>query len=285
MTYKNVFVHVNGVNSSSVIETTVDLISLFSSKLIVCHMSIDARNSIPLLGEGMSVSMIESMIEVTNVELTKRRNVAYHEFKIIKKTLDEREHGGDDNPQVVWTEEVGHEEEIISRIGRLSDLLIFPKPDVHSEFSQTVALNTALFGTGKPVLVIERALPISAILENVVLSWNGSVESARAISMSIPLIKNARNVHVFVAGNSTKTKVSTIELLKYLKQHEIKCVTEQWVQSRKSVGSELLKHAKGIDASLIVMGAYTQNRFQKLILGGVTEYVLQNTKIPIFLVH
>ena len=202
-----------------------------------------------------------------------------------KQALLEAKKPGGSSPHAVWAEEVGHEEQIISRIGRLSDLLIFPKPLEGSEFSQTVALNSALFGTGKPVMVIESVLSMNTVLRNVVLSWNGSVESARAISLSIPLIKKAKNVHVFVAGASVKPQVSTAGLIDYLKQHDIPCISEHKVQSRKSVGLELLTRAKEIDASLIVMGAYTQNRFQKLILGGVTEYVLQNTKVPIFLVH
>jgi nucleotide-binding universal stress UspA family protein len=46
----------------------------------------------------------------------------------------------------------------------------------------------------------------------------------------------------------------------------------------------ILKTAKGIHADVIVMGSHSQKWLEKIIMGSVTEKVLQHTDIPLFIV-
>ena len=47
----------------------------------------------------------------------------------------------------------------------------------------------------------------------------------------------------------------------------------------------ILTKAKELESDLLVMGAYGHSRFRELILGGFTLYMLENTDIPLLLVH
>jgi nucleotide-binding universal stress UspA family protein len=46
-----------------------------------------------------------------------------------------------------------------------------------------------------------------------------------------------------------------------------------------------LARAKDLKADLLVMGAYGHSQFREMILGGVTEHMLQKADIPLLLSH
>lgn len=51
------------------------------------------------------------------------------------------------------------------------------------------------------------------------------------------------------------------------------------------VGDVLLAKAKELKAGLLVMGAYGYSRFREIVLGGVTEHVLNHADIPVLMAH
>ncbi|CAB3789789.1 hypothetical protein LMG28614_03003 [Paraburkholderia ultramafica] len=52
-----------------------------------------------------------------------------------------------------------------------------------------------------------------------------------------------------------------------------------------SVGDTLLSEAAGLDADLLVMGAYGHARWQELVMGGATRTVLQSMTVPVLMSH
>jgi len=47
----------------------------------------------------------------------------------------------------------------------------------------------------------------------------------------------------------------------------------------------LCRHARDVDADLLVMGAYGHSRFREAILGGATRNMLERTDVPVFMAH
>jgi nucleotide-binding universal stress UspA family protein len=50
-------------------------------------------------------------------------------------------------------------------------------------------------------------------------------------------------------------------------------------------GEILLTHAKENKFDLIVMGAYGHSRLSEIILGGTTQYMMNNSQIPLLMSH
>ncbi len=48
---------------------------------------------------------------------------------------------------------------------------------------------------------------------------------------------------------------------------------------------EILEVVRKTRSNLLVMGAYSRNRMSQLIFGGVTEFVIRRTTIPVFMLH
>ncbi len=50
-------------------------------------------------------------------------------------------------------------------------------------------------------------------------------------------------------------------------------------------GAALLACADCLDADLIVMGAYGHTRLREMVLGGVTETLLDRMTVPVLMAH
>ena len=51
------------------------------------------------------------------------------------------------------------------------------------------------------------------------------------------------------------------------------------------VSEVIMRHARDIDANLVVMGAYGHSRFREAIMGGATRDMLEGAQIPVFMAH
>ncbi|WP_322114293.1 universal stress protein [Aquabacterium sp. A7-Y] len=56
-------------------------------------------------------------------------------------------------------------------------------------------MNTKRF-SGRPVLVLPYSGSFAGLGQKVLVAWNGSRESARALSDALPLLRRAREVHL-----------------------------------------------------------------------------------------
>jgi len=253
----------------------------------VLHVRSDPKETIPLLGEGMSVSMIEDMIGIAEKEGGER---AVHGRGIFDQLARELSLPISDKPPPTgptasWSEETGREDEIVARRGRLADLIVVSRPTQGSEGAATLALNAALFDTGRPVLVAPPQ-ETSEIGRHIAISWNGSAESARAVSSAMSLITAADKVTVLTVASDVTSAARGPELATYLEWHGVFPLTQTFEASgQQTIGAALLGECMDAGADLLVMGAYTHSRMRQMILGGVTRHVLGEATIPLFMAH
>src|SRR4029079_15741600 len=101
----------------------------------------------------------------------------------------------------------------------------------------------------------------------VVIAWNGSLEGARAISLSLPLLHAAEKDSIFTAPTAKSREGSLADARSYLRWHGIIAeVAMAPPTEHSSVGEALLTACQKIDATLLVMGAYTRSRLQESFL-------------------
>jgi nucleotide-binding universal stress UspA family protein len=256
------------------------------SHVDVLHVRADPKDTVPLLGEGMSVAMIEDMMDVAERESTDRASKARQVFEAAISeygaTLSQQPTG--QGFSVNWIEETGREDDAIALHGRLADLIVAPRPTEQSDVSANLALNAALFETGRAVLVVPPSGPPTQA-KNAVISWNGSAHAARAVAAAMPLLKTAENVTVFTVESDRTSMERAPELATYLGWHGISCDTHTLGGSPAAVGAKLMEEVAADKADLLVMGAYTHSRMRQLILGGVTRHVLETSPVAVLMAH
>ncbi len=287
MTIRTILVCVGSTDVSRVLlKSAFHIARNIGAHLQVLHVISDPRETIPLLGEGMSVAMIDDMTRLAEDECNKRAQLARAHYDACQAEFSAPV---TDNPlaegfSVSWTEAGGREDEVLAQYGRLADLIIVSRPSDEAEVGHTLMLNAALFESGRPALVVPPE-GVEHVGRNVVVSWNGSAQSSRAVSSALPVLRNAESVTIFTIESPQTSGHSSTGMAEYMAYHGIKCSLKTLTGSGTSVGEALLKEADDIGADLIVMGAYTHSRMRQLILGGVTRCVLETSTVPLFMAH
>jgi nucleotide-binding universal stress UspA family protein len=288
MCMKSILAPVDGAKSSHmVLEAAFLLAQEFNAHVNVLHVKPDPKSAIPLLGEGMSGAMIEDMIEMAEKEGNEQRQKAQAFYKTALKSHNVQEAAmpmDGDLLTAQWTEDEGREDEVIARNGRLSDLILVPKPVKENEIYSTLALNAALFETGRPMLLLPEN-GMEAFPKSVAICWNGSMEGARAVSAALPFLKHAEEVYVMTADTNDTGATVGNELCEYLMWHAIAAKTVFFSPAGKSVGEALLAETKKLGSQMMVMGGYSHSRMRELILGGVTRDVISSADIPVVMGH
>lgn len=253
----------------------------------VLHVRGDPRDAVPILGEGVSGTLVEEIMDVAEKESRERaaRARALYDESCKKFDLPVVEHPGKGRASVAWIEDTGREEETVSRRGRLTDLIVLPRPTPDSDVGSTMTLNAALFETGRPVLVVPPGYAGGPVGTKVAISWNGSKEAARAIGGASTFIDRAKEVTVVTAVGETPAAPGVPEMLTYLGWHGARASTHSLPLTGRIEGEVLFKNCAQIGADLVVMGAYTRNRLRQMILGGVTRYALEHAAVPLLMAH
>lgn len=129
----------------------------------------------------------------------------------------------------------------------------------------------------------------NAQLRCIAVAWKGTMESLRAIRAAFPLLRRAEQV-VLIGGkgsqqlNAMNWKPS-FEIQGYLKRHEFSITHYPTEIPDDNAGESLLMAAEQVGADLLVMGAYGRTRFSEWVFGGATRYLLQHSRIPLFMRH
>jgi len=182
-----------------------------------------------------------------------------------------------------WIEEEGRQVDVIKRNGRLVDIIVVAQPDVDRNIG-TNTLKAALFQTGRPVMMVPNGVaPPEKLGVHVTLAWNGSLEASRAVSMSLPILKQSRMVTILSTG-AEPNAASARELSAYLEAHGIKSTIHRF-DKKRNVGAELLALTKQLGADTLIMGAYGDSHELETIFGGNTQHVVDKAKLPVILVH
>jgi nucleotide-binding universal stress UspA family protein len=249
------------------------------------HVRIDSRDVAPLAGEGLSGAMIEEMMTATEKESADRSSAVRSMFDLFVarhgvKLAEPRGEQGCATANFVTL--VGREEDMVAQQARLADLTVVPHPEAGDESSSSDALHAVLFDSGRPVLIAPHDPP-ATIGTRICVGWNGTAESAAAVSAAIPWLQRADAVRILTAEGYHRRGPAAPELAAYLGLHGVHPEIAVFIPADGSVGGGLLQATREFGADLLTLGAYSHSRLRQLILGGVTRHVLENARLPVLM--
>src|SRR5215212_5178302 len=150
------------------------------------------------------------------------------------------------------------EDDALGCRGRAFDLIVIGRPGSGRDEPRMVTVEAALFDSGRPVLLVPPSAPKAATLgETIVVSWNGSSETARAVSFAMPFLLKARRVMVLTVKGATVEGPSGEEIAAMLRLHEVPATALTQDDDRHSPGATILAQARELGTDLLVKGAYT----------------------------
>lgn len=167
----------------------------------------------------------------------------------------------------------------IGVIGRAYDLIVMPQPGALPKMPESV-FETALFDSGRPVLVVPTGFS-GMVGKKILFAWNGSTESARAISLAMPVMSGAEAIEVLSVDGAMVPGPSSAEIAESLSRHDLKVTSQHVKPGTRTAGQTIVDTAISVGADLIVKGAYTQSRLRQMIFGGMTRHLILHSPLPV----
>lgn len=177
--------------------------------------------------------------------------------------------------------------DLVSLHGRYADLTVIGQPDPDN-VSAALDPGDVVLAAGGPVMIIPHIGTPETTGERVMIAWNASRESARAVRDSMPLLERAKSVEVVcfrpeATGDHGDLPGADIAL--HLSRHDIS-VDVQVLEGRGiDVGNAILSHISDRGSDLLVMGCYGHSRLREAVLGGATRTILNSMTVPVLTVH
>lgn len=284
-TIKTILVPVGDATSAAAsLETALRLAETSAAHVTALHVRPDPTAAVPLVGEGMSGSMVEEMLAAAENQAAAIATATRAVFDQVCTRLAVTTQAAPPSACVTaaWLDVVGREEELVARKGRVHDLVVMGHPGPQTDDSSGLTLNAALLESGKPLLLAPASAP-ATIGKRVAIAWNGSAEAARAVAAALPLMGGAELVTVLTA-NENDSVAGAEELIGFLAWHGVRASHAE-VPAGGNAGAALLEAGRLTGMDLLVMGAYTHSRLRQLILGGVTRHVMSHAQVPVLMSH
>ncbi len=175
---------------------------------------------------------------------------------------------------------------------KYTDLLLLgqDQPDDPDNASYGLA-DALLFEGACACVVVPHSGKLAVPGKRILVTWNASRESARALHEAMPFLHRAEEVVVLSSepdgadSEIARGHPHAQELANFLESHGIESTSSGIADVDMSTSDAILGQAADMKADLIVMGAYGHTRLREIILGGVTRDLLKRTPVPLLLAH
>jgi len=273
MAIKTILVHVDHVDGTEArIAAAADLAARHDAHLI--GFGVKPPINLPVYAE---VPLPSDLIASLEARVEKDVATAARRFGAATAARAERSE---------WIVTDGDPTDALALAARYADLTVIGQPNPDNAPAEYLNLpDNLVVEAGRPLLVIPFAGVSKPVGNTVVVAWNASRESARAIAGALPILQTARAVHVLSVDPETFGEAQGARISAYLSRHGVRAEIVRTAEGDTDVGDILLNATADRGADLLVMGAYGHSRFREVILGGVSRHVIQNMTVPVLITH
>lgn len=145
-------------------------------------------------------------------------------------------------------------------------------------------IEALLFESGRPLIVVPPGCDAFKH-HRVLVAWDASARAARAVNDAMGILQSAASVEVLAIGGEKELahEVPGAELAPHLARHGVNVSVKNLIVGADGIAATLREQASLYEADLIVMGAFNHSRLREWVLGGVTQSLLEDCKIPLFM--
>lgn len=279
MTFKNILVHVDtSAQCKQRLDVASNLARSFGAHLSGVYAIPPALTAMMMTAEYFPAELVAEQEE-------RERERAKEAKAIFDKYM------ADAGIAAEWRQREGALARVVAMNARYADIAVLSQADASSEYAgeaMELPADVALTA-GRPVLVIPYIGAWKTLGSHVLVGWNASRESTRAVNDALPLLQRAKKVTVLAInperGVDAHGEVPGADIALHLARHGVKAEASQTVAGDIDVGDVILSRASDLGADLIVIGAYGHSRVREIVLGGVTRHLLQHMTVPILMSH
>jgi nucleotide-binding universal stress UspA family protein len=166
------------------------------------------------------------------------------------------------------------------------DLSVVAQAQPQDDGIEDLAIQAALFDSGRPVLVVPYIQKEGIKLDRVMVCWDGSRSAARAVADALPLLQRAGKVDVVtVETRERRNYLRGAQIAEHLARHKVQVDLKSLVAPDSEAADVILSQAADSEAGLIIMGGYGHSRLREFVLGGVTRSMFGAMTAPVLMAH
>lgn len=272
MSYKTILTVLDSTqNAAKVSDFAIALANKFSSHVIGLHM--ETLAAVPVVAP-MEIPDPASIQALQDIAQKETKDIA----AVFERKLSE---SGVSHEWRSFISSVGYTSASAVDSARCTDIVIAGQSDSSSLSDSKSDIESFLFESGRPVLLVPYILTEPKPIKRVLIAWNGSREATRAAFDALPFLKEAESVEIFSVDPpetaSQTPAMAGAELAATLARHGVKVtVTTKATSGTLTAHAAIENRLSDNSIDLLVMGAYTHSRWWEMLFGGVTRTLLDS---------
>lgn len=143
-----------------------------------------------------------------------------------------------------------------------------------------------VFGSGCPAILVPPVTPVQQV-DHIAIAWDESRVAARALCDALPLLAAGGRVSILTVQDEkalqntgmAATLAASLERRGYLAK------AVDLVLDGRSIAAALQDGARAEGAQMLAMGGFGHSRLRDFILGGATQGVFDDLRLPVLLSH
>jgi nucleotide-binding universal stress UspA family protein len=177
--------------------------------------------------------------------------------------------------------------EDIVKYARCVDLVIvgLGVPDDPTSDPQALDTEQLVIECGRPVLGIPIANVPEHIGQNIMVAWDGSRESSRALHDAIPFLREATTIKIVSIKSDPTSVISPSAVVAHLKRLGISATVDTTTDLRLPIEDEIFTRVDWEGVDLLVAGAFGHSRVREHLFGGVSRTILHQMMVPVLVSH
>lgn len=276
--YRNILVQVDGSAAAQTrVAAAAELATRFACSLTGVFLE-SRRIPAYLFADGMtpiSQDVLERYVAERAVEIEAATQAAKDTFlSTVPRGLSTH-----------WLDIDGDTDDQLVACAKRHDLVVLPPQITPTGTEQVIPAARIGMASGGPVLVLKHGgFPIP-VGKKILVAWNESRESTRALRDAWPLLQTASEIHFLQVGHSEKQDLDAL-MQRQLADHG--CPPAQLHVDESgdaSVEDVIRRHVGRTGADLVILGLYGHSRLRELVMGGVSRSLLSDPPMPLLVSH
>ena len=268
------------------LEASRHLAKAFNCHVDLLHIRREPVYSRTYFAEGVTDDIyreIHNRFTEHEAEIAEACSKVFNDWCAVNGFAEAKGPTGNRGPTARFLDRSGNLGQIVSRLGRLADLVVLKSPSLENGWLSPAG-EAAIYSTGRPVLFSPRQ-ELNSLGERISLFWNDTVEATRASMVALPFLTRAQSVEVVTIDHEHLDRENVDAFAEYLQWHGINASVRIVKPKHQTTGEALIDTAWDFEADLIVMGAFGHSRIREMVLGGVTRHVLKVAGRPVMMMH
>lgn len=260
----------------------------FDAHVVALFVHADPHDTLPFGELPLSPDFVQELIDVaSDVEQTAskaaRSTLAISAAESGVRLINQPE--ARPGLSASYQEATGYLPHVLGRMARLYDLVVFPPlygsggaHDMPDSFARV------LLKTSCPVLLSAQMKP-ERLGRQVTVGWDNGIACARAVVTAVPFLQDVEMVDIVSVRDKMPEDTGFEDAIAYLALHGVPATARNVTPEGRKIAEALMQEANKFGSDMLVIGGYSRGRMTEAMFGGITEYIVSNPALPVFMVH